>query len=430
MNTASAAKSKERRLILAGLIGNVMEWYDFALYGYFAAVIAPLFFPASSPSGSLSAAFGAFAAGFLVRPFGGVLFGRIGDLIGRRRALNLSVLAMAVPTVLIGFLPTYDSIGIAAPLLLVALRIVQGLSVGGEYTCSLVFLAENAAPQRRARAAMWGMWGGTAGILLGSGVGALVALVVSADQLSSWGWRIPFVLGAVVAFAGILIRRAIDVEPVRSHEHRPVQQALTTHLGAVIRVALLNVALGVGFYTAFVYAVTYIRDVDHLSESLALDLNTLSMAILLLILPITATLADRIGRKPLIVAGCAMLTFGAVPFFWLMHHQDAAVIFLGELGFVVAIGTLAGGLPAANVELIPEPVRCTGLSLAYNTSVGWFGGTTPLIATWLIAQTGDPISPAYWVMLAGSVSLFTAIFLLHETKPSAGEEASPASTTS
>ncbi|MGD9263198.1 MAG: MFS transporter, partial [Methyloceanibacter sp.] len=255
MNTASAAKSKKRRLILAGLIGNVMEWYDFALYGYFAAVIAPLFFPASSPSGSLIAAFGAFAAGFLVRPFGGVLFGRIGDLIGRRRALNLSVLAMAVPTVLIGFLPTYDAIGIAAPLLLVALRIVQGLSVGGEYTCSLVFLAENAAPQRRARAAMWGMWGGTAGILLGSGVGALVALVVSADQLSSWGWRIPFVLGAVVAFAGILIRRAIDVEPVRSHEHRPVQQALTTHLGAVIRVALLNVALGVGFYTAFVYAV-------------------------------------------------------------------------------------------------------------------------------------------------------------------------------
>ena len=422
MNTVSTAKHKKRRLILAGLIGNAMEWYDFAIYGYFAAIIAPLFFPASSPSGSLIAAFGAFAAGFLVRPFGGVLFGRIGDVIGRRRALNLSVIAMAVPTVLIGLLPTYDAIGVAAPLLLVALRIVQGLSVGGEYTCSLVFLAENAPPERRARTAMWGMWGATAGILLGSGVGALVALVVSADQLSSWGWRIPFVLGSVVAFAGILIRRAIDVEPTRGHGHRPVRQALTTHLGAVIRVALLNIAVGVGFYAAFVYAVTYIRDVDQLSESLALNLNTLSMAVLLLVLPITATFADRIGRKPLIVAGCTMLTVGAVPFFWLMHHQDPAVIFLGELGFVVAIGTLGGGLAAANVELIPEPVRCTGLSLAYNTSVGWFGGTTPLIATWLIAQTGDPISPAYWVMLAGSVSLLAAIFLLPETKPSAIEQ--------
>lgn len=419
MSTASVSENTKRRLILAGLIGNVMEWYDFAIYGYFAAVIAPLFFPASSPSSSLIAAFGAFAAGFLVRPFGGVLFGRVGDLIGRRHALNISVLAMAIPTVLIGLLPTFDAIGIAAPALLVVLRVVQGLSVGGEYTCSLVFLAENAAPKKRAQTAMWGMWGATAGILLGSGIGALVAQLISAEQLSSWGWRIPFVLGAVVAFTGVLVRRAIEVEPVRGHEQRPVRRALTTHLGAVARVAALNVAVGVGFYAAFVYAVTYIRDVDQLSESLALDLNTLSMAALLLVLPIAAKFADRVGRKPLVVAGCAMLTSGAVPFFWLMHHHDAALIFLGELGFVIAVGTLAGGLAAANVEMIPEPIRCTGLSLAYNTSVGWFGGTTPLIATWLIVQSGDPISPAYWVMVAGCLSLFAAILFMPETKPTA-----------
>ncbi len=419
MRAANASENRKRRLILAGLIGNAMEWYDFAIYGYFAAIIAPLFFPASSPSGSLIAAFGAFAAGFLVRPFGGVLFGRIGDLIGRRRALNLSVLAMAVPTVLMGLLPTFDHIGIAAPILLVALRIVQGLSVGGEYTCSLVFLAENARPQNRARTAMWGMWGATAGILLGTGMGALVAQLMNADQLSSWGWRLPFLLGAVVALTGVLVRRAIDVEPIRSHKHRPVRQALTTHLGAVTRVALINVAAGVGFYAAFVYSVTYIRDVDQLEESLALDLNTLSMAVLLLVLPVTATLADRLGRRPMVIAGCAMLTLGAVPFFWLMHHQNAAVTLLGELGFVIAVGTLAGGLAAANVEMIPEPVRCTGLSLAYNTSVGWFGGTTPLIATWLIVQSGDPISPAYWVMAAGTLSLLAAVFLMRETKPAA-----------
>ena len=417
MTAAHVTAPNRRKLIFAGLIGNAMEWYDFAVYGYFAAIIAPLFFPSSSASVSLIAAFGAFAAGFLVRPFGGLVFGRIGDLIGRRRALTLSVMAMAVPTVLIGCLPTYESIGIAAPVLLVILRIVQGLSVGGEYTCSLVFLAEHAPPERRARTAMWGMWGAVAGILLGSGIGALVSAFVTDDQLALWGWRIPFLLGAVVAITGILVRRAIHVEPVRCDTKSPVRDAVTTHLGPVVKVGLLNIANGVGFYAAFVYAVTYIRDIDRLDESIALDLNTLAMAVLLLILPVTAMLADKFGRKPMIVAGCAILMLGAVPFFHLMHHTDPALIFLGEIGFVVGVGVLGGGLAAANVELIPAPVRCTGLSLAYNAAVGWFGGTTPLIATWLITQTGDPISPAYWVAAASLVSLLAAIFLIRETRP-------------
>lgn len=261
------------------------------MYGYFAAIIAPRFFPSSSSAVPLIAAFGAFAAGFLVRPLGGLVFGRIGDLAGRRRALMLSVIAMAVPTVLIGCLPGYQHIGILAPILIVALRIVQGLSVGGEYTCSLVFLAEHAPPGRRASTAMWGMWGATAAILLGSGIGAVVAALLEPEQLSSWGWRIPFLLGAVVAFTGILVRRAIHVQPVTSGSENPVRDVFTVHLGAVAKVALLNVANGVGFYAAFVYAVTYIRNIDGLDESQALNLNTLSMAALLVILPATAALA-------------------------------------------------------------------------------------------------------------------------------------------
>lgn len=405
-----------RRLIFAGLIGNTMEWYDFAVYGYFAAVIAPQFFPSSSPAVSLIAAFGAFAAGFIVRPLGGMVFGRIGDLVGRRRALMLSVIAMAVPTVLIGCLPTFDSIGIAAPILIVGLRIVQGLSVGGEYTSSLVFLAEHAPPERRARTAIWGMWGATAGILLGSAVGAIVTQFVDADQLYDWAWRIPFLLGAVVAFTGILVRRAIHVQPITSGSTKPVRDAFTKHLGALTRVALLNVANGVGFYAAFVYAVTYIKSVDRLDASVALDLNTLSMAALLLILPATAALADRIGRRPVVILGTALLTFGAIPFFHLMHHTSPGIILVGELGFVLAVGLLGGGLSAANVELIPASIRCTGLAIAYNASVGWFGGTTPLMATWLIVQTADPIAPAYWVAAAGAVSLIASLTLMRETR--------------
>ncbi|MGD2033338.1 MAG: MFS transporter [Gammaproteobacteria bacterium] len=408
--------SNTRRIVFSGLIGNTMEWYDFSVYGYFAAIIAPQFFPSSSPAVSLIAAFGAFAAGFLVRPLGGLVFGRIGDLVGRRRALFLSVLAMAVPTVLIGCLPTYEHIGILAPILIVALRIVQGLSVGGEYTSSLIFLAEHAPPQRRARTAMWGMWGATAGILLGSGVGALVAQLLEEEQLFSWGWRIPFLLGAVVAVTGILVRRAIHTQPTTSGSDNPVRDAFTTHLGAVVKVALLNVANGVGFYAVFVYAVTYIKNVDGLDESMGLNLNTLSMAALLLILPVTAALSDRFGRKPLVILGAASLAFGAIPLFHLLHHSDPAMILMGELGFVLGLGLLAGGLAAANVEMMPAPIRCTGLAFAYNASIGWFGGTTPLIAAWLIVETADPIAPGYWVAAAGGVSLLAALVLMRETR--------------
>lgn len=405
-----------RRLVFAGLIGNAMEWYDFSVYGYFAAIIAPQFFPSSSAAVSLIAAFGAFAAGFLVRPLGGLVFGRIGDLMGRRRALILSVMAMAVPTVLIGCLPTYEQIGILAPILIVFLRIVQGLSVGGEYASSVVFLVEHAPTHQRARTAMWGSWGAVAGILLGSGIGALVAHFANAEQLSSWAWRIPFLLGAVVAITGILVRRVIHVKPITSSSKSPVRDVFTTHLGVVAKVALLNVALGVGFYAAFVYAVTYITSIDRLDESVALDLNTLSMAVLLLILPVTAALSDRFGRKPLVILGSALLAFGAIPFFILMHHTHPGVILVGELGFVLAWALLASGLVAANVEMIPESIRCTGLAFAYNASVGWFGGTTPLIAAWLITRTGDPITPAYWVAAAAGVSLVAAIVLMRETR--------------
>jgi MHS family proline/betaine transporter-like MFS transporter len=405
-----------KKVIFAGLIGNVMEWYDFAVYGFFAAVLAPQFFPSSSPSVSLIAAFGAFAAGFLVRPLGGLVFGWVGDKLGRQRALMYSVMAMAIPTVLIGCLPNYAHIGILAPILVVALRIVQGLSVGGEYTCSLVFLSESAVPERRARTAIWGMWGAAAGILLGSGIGALVANLMDPEQLSSWGWRIPFLLGGLVAITGIIARKAIHATPITGESQNPVRELFSRYPREVLRVALLNIVNGVGFYTAFVYAVTYIRNIDQLDEATALDLNSLSMIILLVILPVTAWLADRFGRRPVVIIGAAILTFGALPFFELMHHPAPMLVFLGELGFVVGVGMIAGGLSAANVELMPAPVRCTGLSFAYNASIGWFGGTTPLIATWLITQTGNPVSPAWWVVAAGSVSLFTALFFMRETR--------------
>ncbi|MEM7147878.1 MAG: MFS transporter [Verrucomicrobiota bacterium] len=404
-----------KRVVLAGLVGNVMEWYDFAVYGYFASVIGAQFFPSENPTVSLIAAFGAFAAGFLVRPIGGLLFGRIGDKIGRKHALQLSVLAMAVPTVLMACLPTYATIGIAAPILIVVLRIVQGLSVGGEYTSSLIFLAEHARPGRRAFTAVWGAWGATAGILLGSAVGDLLTHVLSDDQIAAWGWRLPFFAGVLVAGTGFLIRKGIHAQVVAKATMSPIRETFRTHGKEVLRTALLNVGLGVGFYAAFVYAVTYIKEVDGLPDEVAFNLNTASMALLLVILPGAAWVSDRVGRKPMLIAGMGLLAFGAIPFFHLMHSTDPRMIFLGEAGFVLAIGIASGGIVAANVELIPAAVRCTGLAFAYNAAIGYFGGTTPMIAAWLIDRTGNPIAPAYWVAAAGMVSLVTAVFFVRET---------------
>lgn len=405
-----------RRVVLSGAIGNVMEWYDFAVYGFLASIIGSRFFPTDDPANSIIAAFGAFAAGFLARPLGGLLFGPLGDLVGRSHAMIASVLAMAVPTVLMGLLPTYDSIGIWAPVALVALRIIQGLSVGGEFTTSVVFLVENAHPDRPARTAIWTFLGGGGGILLGSAAGAICANFLTEAQLHSFGWRIPFLCGALVAFVGYLVRRSLQVETATGETKRPVRDTFGRHRWIVFRVILLNLGLAVSYYTALVYAVTYIRKIDQLPERTALDLNTGTIAIVLLIYPVSAWLSDRYGRKPVIVAGLSILAFGAIPLFHLMHSGDPLTIALGELGFALGLGFLNGGLVATFAELIPNAVRCTGIGVGYNTAMAAFGGTTPMIAAWLVTATGNPIAPAYWVAAACGVSLLTAVFLVPETR--------------
>lgn len=416
MTVATTNPSSKLRIVLSGAIGNLMEWYDFAVYGYLASIIGSQFFPADNPTNSILAAFGAFAAGFLARPLGGMIFGQLGDLIGRRHAMLVSVFAMAASTVAMGLLPTYETIGILAPVLIVTLRIMQGLSVGGEFTTSLIFLTENAPSRRRATMAIWSFIGGSGGILLGSAVGALCASIMSETQLSAYGWRIPFLCGALVAIVGYVIRRGLHATDIRSPNKQPLRDTFTAHRTSVFRVMLLGLGMSVGFYTAFVYAVTYIRRIDHLPESVALDLNTGAMTLLLVLYPTAAWLSDRFGRKPVLIAGYAVLTVGSIPFLHLMHSHDPFTIALGDAGFAIGVGLINGAFAVTMVELIPHRVRCTGVGLAYNVPMAAFGGTAPLIAAWLITETGDPIAPAYWVTAICAVSLFAAIFLIPETR--------------
>jgi len=410
----SVPSSSARKVIAAGAIGNVLEWYDFAVYGYFAAAIGRVFFPSENPVAQVLAAFGIFAVGFLMRPLGGAAIGHIGDRLGRRAALTFSVAAMAIPTFLVGVLPGYQTLGIAAPILLTLLRMIQGLSVGGEYTTSIIFMVEHAAPGRRGLIGAVGGCGAVGGILLGSATGAALASVMSEPALESWGWRIPFMLGLVVGLAGLFLRRGIHEEATaKKAEHSPFADAFRHHRRLMLRLAALSVFNAVGFYLMFVYIVSWLQLADGVAPARALGINTISMALLLPLMLATGWLTDRIGRRPLMLAATAFAFVAAWPLFWLMHSTDPAIVLLGQLGFVLAVGAFIGGQPALMVEAVPAEVRCTAIALGYNVTLGVIGGLSPLVATWLVERTGNSYTPGFMIMAAAAIS-FLALFSFKE----------------
>lgn len=400
------------RLIVAGIVGNVMEWYDFAVYGYFAKTIGQQFFPSDDPSTSLIAAFGAFAAGFLMRPLGGIVFGHIGDSLGRKAALTLSVLAMAIPTFLIGLLPGHAVLGATSAVLLVLLRMIQGLSVGGEYTTSIVFLVEGAGRNHHGFAASWSGFGAVGGILLGSAVGAVVTATLSEEAVQNWAWRVPFLIGLVVGLTGLYVRKHIT-EPARPAQaesgRSPIWDALQSGWRTILRISLLNTINGIGFYMAFVFLVTYMQTVGGLSEAVALEINTLNMAVLLAMFPLAGWLSDRLGRAPLLIAGMGSMLLLSWPLFYALHHESSTWNFVGQLGFTICIGLFGGVIPVVMVEITPAAIRCSAISIGYNLCVGILGGTTPMVAAWLMRESHDVLAPAWYLMGAAFISLTVVV---------------------
>jgi MFS transporter, MHS family, proline/betaine transporter len=398
------------RVIVTGVIGNVLEWYDFAVYGFFAASIGQEFFPHQDRVAQLLSAFGVFALGYLMRPLGGAVTGHIGDRFGRRAALTFSVAAMAIPTFLLGLLPGYRTLGLLAPIGLTLLRMVQGLSVGGEYTGSMVFLIEQAPDGRRGLMGALTACGAIAGILLGSAVGAAFTASISAAALQAWGWRIPFLLGLVIGVAGYILRRQmLETIAMPRRERGPIMETLQDHRRTVLGFAGLSVFNAVGFYVSFVYLVSWLQNADHIAAARALEINSFSMAILLAVIVASGLLTDRLGRKPLLLLATILGFVGALPLFWLLNHPSIWLAQLGQLGLVLIIGLYGGALPASLVEAAPFQVRCTAVSLGYNISFGVIGGLTPLVASWLVARTGNEIAPGFLMMAAAAVTFLTIL---------------------
>lgn len=392
----------------------MLEWYDFGVYGFFAPIIGGLFFPSDDPTVSLIASFGAFAAGFLMRPIGGFIFGYIGDRIGRRQALVFSVILMAIPTGIVGLLPTHASIGIAAAVLMVAMRMLQGLSVGGEYTGSVTFVAEHAPIMRRGFFASWTQVGAVGGILLGSGISALMTNLLTDAQLTEWGWRVPFLLGILVGVVGLLIRRnlpEIPVEDVEEGASLPAVEAIRTEWRAMGKMIGYTIINAVGFYIAFVYVLTWLVDEVKEPRSAAMDINTIALVVLLLLIPAVGALSDRIGRKTVLAIGAAGFVLLSYPLVWLMHEPDFARILLGQVTFAVLVAFLLGAGPANLSEMFPRRVRVSAMSVGYNVSMAIFGGTTPMVAAWLLERTHDDRSFVWYLIVAAAISLVFTLML-------------------
>ena len=402
--------------ITAGVAGNILEWYDFAIYGFFAPVLGQLFFPAEDPTTSLIASFGAFAAGFLMRPVGGALFGYIGDRVGRKRALNLSVLLMAVPTFLIGLIPTHAQIGMGAAVILVLLRMLQGLSVGGEYTSSIVYLAESAPEGKRGLFTSTSMMGAIGGILLGSFLGSIITGMLTEAQLQSWGWRIPFLFGILVAGIGYLIRRHMPETLSEQEEKENPLRTLRRNWVQVVQVSGLNMLSAIFFYALFVFVVTWLVDYVEESRTLALRLNSVSLLIFMVAILFFAHLSDRIGRKRLIIPGAVAIILFGYPLFWLMHHHDETMILAGEIGLAVLAAAYMAPIPATLTEMFAKNIRVSAVSVGYNLAYAIFGGTVPMVAVWLIKKEHDDLAFVWYIIAAAVVSLIVAFSLHRQIK--------------
>ena len=401
-----------RRMIVAATIGNVLEWFDFVVYGFFAVTIAQVFFPAGDPTVSLLITFSAFGLAYFVRPLGAIVIGGFTDRAGRKAGLLLSIALMMIGTTLMAVTPGYAMIGIAAPIIITLSRLLQGFSVGGEFGSAVSFLAEHGGG-RRGFAASWQFATGGMITVLASLFGLTLTTLLTHEQLVDWGWRIPYVFGMLVGPAGLYIRAKV----VETPEFVEAELPATVPISDLLRRHPLTVLLGLGIsiisnssFYILAYIPTYGEKTLHLPASTGFTATLVGGAILAIGCPLFGHWSDRISRPLLMVIACWLFVLTSYPSFWLMAAWPslaACIIAVGWLQLVKA--GYSGVLPSLLSEQFPVEVRAIGVSFGFSTAVSIFGGLAPLVATWLIAQTGDPLSPSYYLIFTALLSLVALV---------------------
>jgi len=413
-----------RRVVLASLIGTTIEWYDFFLFGSAAALIFNrLFFPEYDPLTGTLLAFTTYALGFVARPVGGIVFGHFGDRIGRKRLLMLSLILMGVATTLIGLLPTYATIGIAAPIALVVLRLVQGFAVGGEWGGAVLLAAEHGDAGRRGFWASWPQAGVPAGSLLAAGVLALLAGTQSDEDFLAWGWRIPFLLSSVLVVIGWWIRISVaeshtfrkEMEDAEAPPKVPAMDVLRERPRGLLTGAGLRVGENISYYIITTFSITWMTEVAGLDRSQALNAILIGAAVHFVAIPLLARLSDRIGRRPVYAVGGLGLAAFSFLFFPMLSSGHAALVVLAIVIALVLHGTMYGPQAAMIAELFPTRIRYSGASIAYQLTSIVAGSLAPIIAIALYQESGSWIPVAIYVGLACLISGVTAL-MARETK--------------
>lgn len=431
-----------KRAVSASALGNCMEWFDFGVYSYLASTIGKVFFPDASPGAQVVSSFATFAAAFVVRPLGGLVFGPLGDRIGRQKVLATTMIMMAAGTFVIGLIPSYDTIGFAAPILLLLARMVQGFSTGGEYGGATTFVAEYSPDRHRGFLSSWLDFGTFVGYALGSALVTLLNFLLSDDQMVSWGWRLPFLIAGPLGVIGLYMRLKLEESPafqkqLDEHEKSLAQDSAGTEFKTIIKNHWRPLLLCMGIvllYNVTNYMVTgflptYQTDTLHRSSSSADVLVLIGMLWIVVLITFIGRLSDRVGRRPVYAVGAIAMIVLAIPAFLLIKAEGTWLPILGVLILSTLLACFAAPSAATLPALFPTAIRYAAMGIGFNFAVAAFGGTTPLVTEALVNVTGNDMVPAYYLMVAGAIGLVTVKYLpesaqvpLNGSQPMVGSE--------
>lgn len=413
-----------RKNVAAGAIGVLVHWFDWAIYAYLATTIAHIFFPEQDGTAGLLAVFAVFAIAFFVRPLGSILFGHLGDTLGRKKTLSIVIITMAGGTLLLGLIPSYESIGVLAPILLVVARIIQGIAAGGEFGSAAAFLAEFSPPKKRGFGCSWIEFGSVLGFLLASGVVAVLFAAFSPAQIDAWAWRIPFLITVPLALVGLYIRMKIEDTPeyraLQEHDTvpaAPIRELFRRNSKQFFQTIGIEIFMNCTFYVVLVYLITYQEQLVGLPAGQAALLSTVASLTAVVIIPLSGIASDRLGRKPVLITAGVLLVVLALPLFSLMGQGSAVAGFVSTFGLAAILALILGTHAATVAELFPTRTRQSGLSLAYSVAGAFFAGTLPYVNTWLIGITNNAMVPAFTLMVVGAIGLIT-VATIPETRGS------------
>jgi MHS family proline/betaine transporter-like MFS transporter len=403
------------RVILAGGIGSAVEWFDFGVYGYLAPVLGARFFPATDPVAAALSGFAVFCVGYFMRPVGGLLLGRLGDRVGRRTMLVTSVVAMGLASLLIGVLPTYAQAGIVAPILLVLLRCVQGIAVGGEYTGAMAYTAESAPARHRGLVSSMATIGVSIGLLAGSGAVALLHTLLTSEQVHDWGWRLPFLCSVGVGAVGLSLRARMPESDAFNAcggtAHEPFLRVLRSRWRVMLHVIAVVVGANATFYAGFVYMTDAFSDITPELAGRAQWANSVMLAGQALLMALGGWLSDRWGRRRVSVIATLLLLAVAWPAWRQFTQGSLQGLVTAQVLLSMPLGLLFGIQGAMVTELCPAQARCTVYGVSYGTGIALFAGTVPVLATWMVGAMGWRDGPILYVLATVMVSLITLALL-------------------